>query len=253
MGINHSLCLKWETLKALICFLLSLHHFFTPPLHLYVFLGLRNLLAFPSRSLLTDLKNCTDRHLEVEPRQGGGEGNLLKTSEAYSCPSSACRDDVVTQAICAKTWEQGGESGRKAHVHLLTCSICLFFLAESVSGGLSSATVRHNNKQRQFSSSRAALWRVVRYERKNGTATSAVGQCTDHPCQREFSSISMAWIRGELQVLNSWPHVVVFLRVERAAEERQAFLVAQYISLIILFLLFTFQTFILLFCPLSIF
>lgn len=154
-------------------------------------------------------------------------GNLLKMSEAYSRWSSACWDDVVTWTICTETWEQRDGEG-EAHVHLLTCSICLFFLPEWVSGA-SSATVPHSNKQRQSSSSRSILWRAAHYERENGTATSAAGRRTDHPCQREFSSIPMARTWGELEVCvlkNSWPHVVGFLRAGRAAAERQAFLVA---------------------------
>lgn len=89
--------------------------FFTPPLHLYVFLGLRNLSVppiSPRLGLLTDLKNCPDSHLEVESQQrggGGGAGGPLKSSEAPSCPSSSCRDDVVTQAICSGTWEERGK------------------------------------------------------------------------------------------------------------------------------------------------
>lgn len=82
--------------------------------------------------------------------------------------------------------------GGGAGVHLLTCSICLFFLAEWVDGGLSPATVPHGNKQRQF----FTLLRAARYERGNGTATSAAGQRTDHPCQTEFSSISVATTAG---------------------------------------------------------
>lgn len=95
----------------------------------------------------------------------------------------------MTQPICS---EEKREGGREAGVHLLTCSICLFFLAEWVDGGLSPATVPHGNKQRQF----FTLLRAARYERENGTATSAAGQRTDQPCQTEFSSISVETTPG---------------------------------------------------------
>lgn len=53
--------------------------------------------------------------------------------------------------------------------------------------------VPHGNKQRQV----FTLLRAARYERENGTATSAAGQRTDHPCQTEFSSISVVTTPAE--------------------------------------------------------
>lgn len=128
-----------------------------------------------------------------------------------------------------------------AAVHLLTCSICLLFLPEWGSRA-SSATVTHSNKQRQSSSSCSTLWRAANYERENGKATSAAGRRTDHPCQREFGSVSMARTRGEVRVRllkNSLQHVVGFSEWGggRAAVERQAFLVALQISFICTFFL----------------
>ena len=128
--------------------------------------GLRNLSVPPNSShlgLLTDLKNCPDRHFEVESQQrggGGGGGGLLKPSEVpiISVPRRCCDSGALL-------WAVGGvrKSGREAHVHLLTRSICLFFLAEWVAGGLSPATAPRGKKQTVFqppegSSLREASW-----------------------------------------------------------------------------------------------
>lgn len=169
-------------------------------------------------------------------------GNLLKVHTFLKLIHAArqraelrwCCDSITT---CAEEWEQR-EGGRPMSICWLVQFACYSFL--SGSAGASSATVPHSNKQRQFSSSRSTLWRAANYERENGTATSAARRRTDHPCQRAFSSISMARTRGELEVCllkNSWPHVVVCLRVGRAAAGRQAFLVASQISLIRFFFL----------------
>ncbi len=108
--------------------------------------------------------------------------------------------------------QRRGSTGNGRLVHLLTCSICLFFLPEWVSGA-SSVTVPHSNTQRQFPSSRRILWGAANYERENGTTTSAARKRTDHSCQRAFSSISMTRTWAGLEdcaLKNSWPHVVFF-------------------------------------------
>lgn len=62
-------------------------------------------------------------------------------------PAEILRGAVVAIiSLPRRCWDSGGQlwdvggarkSGREAHVHLLTCSIYLFFLAERVGGGLS--------------------------------------------------------------------------------------------------------------------
>lgn len=149
------------------------------------FLGLRNLPLLSSADWYEKLprqalRSCSAaerrRRRPVEKRSGSA---VPITGVPRRCCDSA---DML----------RGEEGGRAAGVHLLTCSICLFFLAEWVDGGLSPATAPHGNKQRQFFS----LLRAARYERENGTATSAAGRRTDHPCQTEFGSISVATTPG---------------------------------------------------------
>lgn len=206
---NHSLCLRDELLR-------KAHLFFSPPSPSLSSYTAPACFSFLKESLGLFHPQSADwfekLHWQALSRwtmmRRRKPVESLHISEAYSCWSSACWEDVVTLTTCTEMCE---EREGEADVHLLTCSICLLFLPEWVSRA-SSATVPHSNKQRQFSSSRSILWRAADYERENGTPTSATGQRTDHPCQRVFSSVSMARTWGELEVCvlkNSWPHVVV--------------------------------------------
>lgn len=78
-----------------------------------------SLLALSSRSLLTDLKNCTDGHLVDEPQR---EGETCWKSTHFwslfmlivSAPRRCC--DFIT--TCAETWERREGGGRCPFVDL---------------------------------------------------------------------------------------------------------------------------------------
>lgn len=101
-------------------------------------------------------------------------------------PIHADRDDVVT---LTEWWEPRERRGSRPFVDSFNLLVIPFLSGSAGPLQRRFLTVINRDSfhpRAQFSEGQLSM------KERNGTATSAAGRRTDHPCQRAFSSISMA-------------------------------------------------------------
>lgn len=119
--------------------------------------------------------DCTDRLLEAEPQWEGGKSSVPRRC----CDLNDLRRDV------------GAEGWRGApHVHLLTCSICLFFLPEWVSGASSQQFLTVINRDSPHPPAQFSEGQLTMKEKRNGNI------CCGTSCRPPLSERIQLTING---------------------------------------------------------